>query len=433
MRAAAVFIVLYLASFCSGHTQTFTHGETTLEVEFVTIGAPGNPDDPTNSEPEMMGAVDYEFQISKYELPCQDLNVIMSNVEDGVRSLSCSSTEDFPFFARNANAAAFVVNWMNTSRGFAPAYNVISTRDAEIPEWNPGDEGYDPDDPMRNSGAVYFLPTFDEWHKSAYYDPVANVYYDYATGSDEVPSNTSGGTEEGTAVIVFPPSPQSVAVDMAGGESPFGTVGQTGNAFEWEESKLVNRFGDTVHSNRSGNLSASPLSPLYKAESSRLDSTDWGGGGIRVVALPFSDGDFNRDRQVDAEDIDALSEQIRSMGADELYDVNGDGLVNSDDRTFLIEELANVTYGDANMNGVVEFEDFLFLSGSFEMEAGWAGGDFDGSGLTDFDDFLTLSGNFGPLEATAVASVPEPSSAILTFLGCLGATVLCRPRRRAIG
>ena len=427
MRAAAVFIVLYLASFCSGHTQTFTHGETTLEVEFVTIGAPGNPDDPTNSEPGMMGSVGYEYQISKFELPCQELNVIMPEL-GGERS-GCSTEDNRPYAVRTGNLAALVVNWMNTTQGYAPAYNIaVDVGLDEIPEWMGGDEGYDPENPMRASGAVYFLPDFDEWHKAAYYDPEAQLYYDYATGSDDVPTVTQGGTEEGTAVISFG---NLAAVDMAGGESPFGTVGQTGNASEWEESKIVNRFGDTVQSIRVGNISQNPLDPLFMAANSRVDVTNFGGAGIRVVALPFSEGDFNRDRQVDSADIDALSEHIRSMGTDELYDVNGDGLVDMDDHAFWVEDLKGILHGDADMDGAVEFEDFLQLSASFEMEAGWAGGDFNGDGIAEFDDFLNLSGNFG--QAAAVASVPEPSSAILTFLGCLGATVLCRPRRRSIG
>ncbi len=105
------------------------------------------------------------------------------------------------------------------------------------------------------------------------------------------------------------------------------------------------------------------------------------------------------------------------MGTDELYDVNGDGLVDMDDHAFWVEDVKGILHGDADMDGAVEFDDFLFLSSSFEMEAGWAGGDFNGDGIAEFEDFLALSGNFG--QVAAVASVPEPSSATLASLSLL--------------
>jgi hypothetical protein len=46
----------------------------------------------------------------------------------------------------------------------------------------------------RNPGALFFIPTEDEWYKAAYYDGSAGVYYDYPTGSDDAPGyvNDSG-------------------------------------------------------------------------------------------------------------------------------------------------------------------------------------------------------------------------------------------------
>ncbi len=151
--------------------------------------------------------------------------------------------------------------------------------------------------------------------------------------------------------------------------------------------------------------------------------------GIRVVDLgEIPAGDFNGDRVFTPRDIDELVDAINSPEPSDFYDLNGDGSVNADDRTFWIEELANVTYGDADMNGEVDFGDFLALSGAFETDGGWSGGDFDGSGLTDFVDFLTLSGNFGQT-VTAVASVPEPSSVALATLSLLALGVLLRRKR----
>ena len=416
IRLLAVFIVLYSAGFCFGDTQTFTHGETTLEVEFVTVSSPGNLPDVNGS-----GGVDYVYAISKYELqhqePCfvgREINVLFGrSCDEDTAGLNLTGS-----VASLGHAAAFV-NWMNTSKGYPAAYKSPMPHDDALSAWSVDDEGYDAEHPFRNGGAVFVLPTTDEWYKAAYYDPDEERYWGYATGSDEVPVDVEAGTAAGTARLTSLHS-EYAPFDQAGGLSAYGTMGQTGNRAEWEETHIQTDAGQETAALRFGSEIGSPLATQHRRLASRRSSQSYTfPGTIRVVYLPFLEGDFNRDRQVDAADIDALSEQIRSMGTDELYDVNGDGLVDMDDHTFWVEDLKGILHGDANMNGVVEFEDFLALSGAFETDGGWAGGDFDGSGLTDFDDFLTLSGNFGQT-VTAVASVPEPASFVLLSLSLLG-------------
>ncbi|MDB5326723.1 MAG: hypothetical protein JWM57_2292, partial [Phycisphaerales bacterium] len=52
--------------------------------------------------------------------------------------------------------------------------------------------------------------------------------------------------------------------------------------------------------------------------------------------------------------------------------------------------------GDANLDGRVDFNDFLRLQNNFNSaNAGFAGGDFDYDGKADFNDFLALQNNFG--------------------------------------
>ena len=92
-------------------------------------------------------------------------------------------------------------------------------------------------------GTAYFIPTEDEWYKAAYHKNngvtggAAN-YWDYPTGSDSVPTAVYGGTAAGTAVFygngVSPNAPANV--DNAGGLSPYGTMGQGGNVWEWTEA-----------------------------------------------------------------------------------------------------------------------------------------------------------------------------------------------------
>lgn len=51
--------------------------------------------------------------------------------------------------------------------------------------------------------------------------------------------------------------------------------------------------------------------------------------------------------------------------------------------------------GDANLDGVVDFNDFLIIAANYNQEGTWSNGDFDGDGLVSFTDFLMVSRNFG--------------------------------------
>ena len=52
--------------------------------------------------------------------------------------------------------------------------------------------------------------------------------------------------------------------------------------------------------------------------------------------------------------------------------------------------------GDIDLDGSVDFEDFLDFSANFGLQdATWEDGDFDGDGLVGFNDFLLISSYFG--------------------------------------
>ena len=86
--------------------------------------------------------------------------------------------------------------------------------------------------------ARYFLPSVDEWYKAAYYDPTSGVYYDYPTGSDTAPTAVASGTAAGTAVYNQLLAQGPADITLAGGLSPYGTMGQGGNVSELEETVL---------------------------------------------------------------------------------------------------------------------------------------------------------------------------------------------------
>jgi len=139
-------------------------------------------------------------------------------------------------------------------------------------------------------------------------------------------------------------------------------------------------------------------------------------------------GDFDADGELTANDIDLLSIEVFKATPRATFDVNSDGVVSEADRSFWIDELASSLSGDADLNGVVEFADFLALSTAFGQTAGWAAGDFDGNGQIQFADFLTLSANFGCSSIVTTQAVPEPNShfsLVLTML--FGLAIRRRP------
>jgi formylglycine-generating enzyme required for sulfatase activity len=87
----------------------------------------------------------------------------------------------------------------------------------------------------RNKNAFYFLPSENEWYKAAYYNPAGSNYFFYPTASSSVPTAVASGTNAGSAVyngVAVEPA----LVNSAGGLSPYGTMGQGGNVWEWNES-----------------------------------------------------------------------------------------------------------------------------------------------------------------------------------------------------
>jgi formylglycine-generating enzyme required for sulfatase activity len=101
--------------------------------------------------------------------------------------------------------------------------------------WTETDNGYDTNNQYRNSLAKYFLPSEDEFYKAAYGKSDGSGYYFYSTASDTAPTPVASGTTAGTAVyngVGWQPA----SVYSAGGLSAYGTMGQGGNIFQWEES-----------------------------------------------------------------------------------------------------------------------------------------------------------------------------------------------------
>ncbi len=233
MRRCLVWLyVLILSSTpSSAHADTFGSGVNSFEIEFVPIGSPGNPPD---DFPNPAGAVPYIYRIGKYEISEQMID--KANALGGLGITKDTRGPDKPATSVSWFEAAIFVNWLNTSTGNTPAYKFDLNGDFQL--WEPTDPGYDANNLFRNRRARYFLPSIDEWHKAAYYDPVAGHYWDYPTGSDSVPDGIDFVGDPNFDAVFFDggtnPGPNDV--QDVGLQSPFGTLGQGGNVFEWDET-----------------------------------------------------------------------------------------------------------------------------------------------------------------------------------------------------
>jgi formylglycine-generating enzyme required for sulfatase activity len=130
------------------------------------------------------------------------------------------------------NEAARFVNYLNTSQGYQAAYNFTTSGPKDnITLWGAGQ--YSGSNQYRHKDAYYFLPSMDEWYKAAYGSP-GGTWYDYATGSNSAPSAVANGASGAVYSQIFGQGPADIT--DAGGLSPYGTMAQNGNVWEWNES-----------------------------------------------------------------------------------------------------------------------------------------------------------------------------------------------------
>jgi hypothetical protein len=254
--STALLLVIYalLPAPCA-QGDTFGSVASTFDIEFVSIDKPHNPDDTTGT-PNPAGRVEYAYRMGKFEISrdmitkandAGGLGITMDHmaiITDGAR-------DEIPATGISWFEAATFVNWLNTSTGHTPAYKFSG---GTFQLWQSDEAGFNPANPFRNRQALYVLPTADEWYKAAYYDPVSNMYHDYPTGSDSIPAALTSGTAVDTAVWGQTLSRGPADITLAGGLSRYGTTGQGGNAWEWEETEfdLVNNSSSSRRGLRGG-------------------------------------------------------------------------------------------------------------------------------------------------------------------------------------
>lgn len=293
--AVKIYIPLFVFSLLSlpfsASADTFGTGVNQFNIDFVLIGDFGNSPDTTG-----YGGVAYAYRIGTYEVSrgmIESYNALSGGPQITMADMSSvgGNGANRPATGITWNMAARFVNWLNTSKGHAAAYRFSSGgANDDIVMWTPGDAGYDPKNPYRNSRAHYSLPSENEWYKAAYYDPKANGgaggFWDYTTGSNAAPTAVSSGTASGTAVFGGQAGPADIM--NAGGLSPYGTMAQGGNVWERIESDFSAPNDDPTeyHTIRAGywGNAANSLQVTTRVSNSRSIGSSL--TGFRVVSVP---------------------------------------------------------------------------------------------------------------------------------------------------
>ena len=278
---AALFAALTFSIQTSAQADTFGTSGNEFTIDFVNIGNAGNAADTTS-----YGAVPYEYRASTYKI---SQNAITKATASGMANVTAGAwSGNQPAATISWYEAAAFVNWLNTSTGKQAAYNLTFSGSWSMALWSSeqawtagGTNLY------RNKDAFYFLPSESEWYKAAYYNPGGSNYFLYPTASSSVPTAVASGTNAGTAVYNNAASVPAI-VESAGGLSPYGTMGQGGNVWEWNESAFdgTNNLSSEGRAIRGGSWYSTED---FLRSSSRFDIVPADEGnlvGFRVASVP---------------------------------------------------------------------------------------------------------------------------------------------------
>ena len=280
--------LVYQSASATSLLESFGSGATAFTMEFVTIGNPNNAADTTGA-PNPAGSVAYTYNLGKYEVSRGQIDKANTAGGLGITMYDMSSYGGNgllkPATGISYYEAAKYVNWLNTSSGGTAAYKFDGSGNFQL--WSAGDAGYNANNMFRNSLAKYVIASSNEWYKGAYGN-LNGTWNDYPTGSNSAPTAVAGGTAANTAVYGQSSSTGPADITSAGGLSAYGTMGQGGNVWEWNETAYDgtnNTAGESLELrgcswiNGSGGLVAS-----FRGSSDPTNENIY--NGFRVASVP---------------------------------------------------------------------------------------------------------------------------------------------------
>ena len=274
-----------------------------VEFEWLLVGNPGNAADISSG----FGAVDHSFLIAKYEVtnaqyaqflnakavsdPLNLYNITMSAGAGGIsRSGVPGSYSYSPIPGRENKPVNWVsyydvlrfTNWMHNGQGEGDTETGAYTLEGGLAV------PFNAETVQRNADARVFLPTEDEWYKSAYHNAKGlkeTDYFLYPFRSDEVTScvpppggeNHANCARAVTDVVDKGSYPESIG--------PYGTLDQGGNVWEWN----VGLVAGALPVMRGGGYYIGPGSLASSWQDQWAASGEFSFAGFRVAAPATAD------------------------------------------------------------------------------------------------------------------------------------------------
>ncbi len=266
-------VLLVLGCVMSGYAASFGTGANAFELTFQPISGETNP-----SAEHNYGQVAYDYGIGTYEITADQWAKYVTSSGGPVgagapyNSSPTTSGSQAVNYASWYEAAQFV-NWLNTSSGYAPAYNFDDEGGMSL--WSDGERSAT--SAYRHKDAIYVLPSSDEWMKAAFWDGL--TLQDYATPDGEVPTTTEANYNDDFGSVW---SVGTGAVELNG------TYDMMGNVSEWFETSHNGK--DYISADRDrltgGGSYSDDASNFGVGRWTVSPESEYRDAGFRVVAIP---------------------------------------------------------------------------------------------------------------------------------------------------
>ncbi len=300
-----------------------------LFVETVAVGNPGNAGELSGAgaggwgPDRICGAVDYVYNIGKYEVTAGQYTAFLNAVADedtyglyntnmdydanpsygcNIKRTGASPNYSYSVAAEWADRPVNFVSWGDAARFANWLYNGRPEGAQNLTTTEEGSyylNGATSDAALlaivREPHATWVIPTEDEWYKAAYHknDGVTGNYWDYPTSSDSAPSNVLGtptdpGNNATYNYTIGSPYYRTEVGAHENSESPYGTFDQGGNVWEWDEAVLYGSYRG-LRGASFGNISDS-LRASYRYDINTPPTYEGGATGFRVADVPENTG-----------------------------------------------------------------------------------------------------------------------------------------------